>query len=151
MQLPTMPFDPDTRSGHFLTVDTMPKNPDYFDTVPTDVGDLSTMTHQRSTDSLNLRVSREIPLWGIITALAIFAGQAISVYYNQVAQGKDLATVQQTATRIDSKLESVVTAQTELKLKDVERDMRITMLTNRIAVLENALQRPATDQRYPRQ
>lgn len=100
------------------------------------------MTPHRDTDNeANLHINRTIPLWGIVTLLGMVALQAISLYYGQASQGEKIAGVQVSVTAINVKLDSVQVAQNKSDLKDLEHDFKITSLTNRIAALENVLQR----------
>lgn len=98
----------------------------------------------RKTDTVpdeRLTINRTIPLWGLVCALGLFAAQAASLYYGQVSQGEKLVAVQASIAGLVAKLDVVVASQNAAALKDLEHDMKITGLTNRIQAIEGVMQR----------
>lgn len=109
--------------------------------MPSNFQDTAPMTTRATDSEKPVHISREIPLWGILCGLGVFALQAVSLYYGQVSQGEKLIAVQQNVATISAKLDTIVTNQGQSNLKDLEHDLKITALQNRIAAIENVLQR----------
>lgn len=112
-----------------------------------DFEDTSTMLPHRQTDHSDvIRVSRVIPLWGIVTALGIFAANAASMYYGQLSQGEKLISLQANTVQMNSKLDTITSTQNKADLKDLEHDYKlssqyaqITALTARMVDIESTL------------
>lgn len=99
------------------------------------------MQHHRQEDGEPVKITREIPLPWLLSAIGIAILQAGSLYYGQVSQGEKLIAVQSDVSRISAKLDVIVTNQSKADLKDLEHDLKITALQNRIGAIENVLQR----------
>lgn len=98
--------------------------------------------HIRATDvTAPVHIGREIPLWGLITAFALFCAQAASLYYGQVSQGEKLAALIATNVQINLKLDQMTAQLNQSAFKVQEHSYQILDLQTRLTKLENESQR----------
>lgn len=99
-----------------------------------------TQPEEHAIDLPRLRVTREVPLWGILSMLAVIASWGISSYYAQLRQGEEL--IRQGARQVEMviDLRNIGTKIQESMLKTVELSVQVSHLEQRIRALEN--QRP---------
>lgn len=88
-------------------------------------------------DLPRLRVTREVPLWGILSLLGVVAGWGVSSYYGQVEQAKELTRQGVRQIEMVSDLRAIGTRIQESTLKTVELSFQVSNLEQRIRTLEN--------------
>lgn len=86
-----------------------------------------------------VHIDRKIPLWGLLTALAIVAVQAVLMYIEQREQGVALRSIISTQSDTNKQLTEVAKELGNKNLKDVEHDLKLADLERRTAAIETAL------------
>lgn len=98
--------------------------------------------HQRQHDDRDaIRIVREVPLWGLLSGLAVVVAQAFALYYGQERLS---GLVTQQATDIREMRVVVENLRNELgvkNLKDAEHDFQIEALKARLSQIETRGQR----------
>lgn len=82
-----------------------------------------------------VKITREIPLWGILSVVAMLGGQAVSTYYGQAQLTEKVILLTNEVRTMNQELNRATNAQTgfEYKLEDMRR---------RIEAVEDALRPP---------
>lgn len=83
-----------------------------------------------------IKIVREVPLWGLVTALALIAGQAISMFITQARQGDAQVALATQITAQTEQIKHLAQAVTSNNLKDMEHDMKIQQLEKFQAVVQ---------------
>lgn len=97
----------------------------------------------RETDPpAGFRVTREVPLWGLVVTLVGVAGQAIVLWAQVQSLGDKMTSVVNTQQQTTAQLVEISRTLGQTNLKDLEHDIKIQSITNRIVALEGL---------YPRQ
>lgn len=96
------------------------------------------MNHRRSDDPTQVRVTREIPLWGLLTVLGGLACQAVLIWAGQREQ--QLAITQLTAQVAQSaeQLGRMSGALGSQNVKNAEHDWALRDLDRRLQALEHS-------------
>lgn len=93
--------------------------------------------HVREEDQAQIvRVTRDVPLWSIISALVVVGVQAAALYYGQVRQTELLNTQSSTIKELTAQVQQLSVDITKSNLKAVEYDFRIGDLSRRVQQLE---------------
>ena len=94
------------------------------------------MIHHRAGDPPAVKVTREIPLYWLITIVVAGIFQA-GVQYTQNSKLQDLVVTQvEKIDRLDIKLQQLAVEVGQKNLKDVEHDLKIADHERRISVVE---------------
>lgn len=99
----------------------------------------------RAEDDPNVTASidRKIPLWGVLCALAIVAGQAIAVYYGQQQQTRDISQIKSDVSDTRTDVRSALAEINKLTITNVEVKFRLTDLERRLVAVEAQQQQKA--------
>lgn len=96
-------------------------------------------TMHRATDPTGpFKVTREIPLWGIVCFLGLGIGQAVMMWADQREQRQSLEAIRSIATEQTQQLRTLAVEVGAKNLKDVEHDLKIADHERRVSVLEGA-------------
>lgn len=95
--------------------------------------------HHRADDIAPIRITREIPLWGILSFLAMLALNALSMYYGQIEQGKEIRNGNEAIKALSQKVEVLSTAISSKDTKDVEHDFLIADTRRRLDAIETEM------------
>ena len=88
-------------------------------------------------DMPRLRVTKEIPLWGIVTVLAAFAAQAIALYYGLQRQVEEQVRQGLRQTEIAADVRTIANDMQKNSLKAVEQQFATSSLEQRVRILES--------------
>lgn len=77
-----------------------------------------------------VKVTKEIPLWALITCIGAFAGQGVAVYYGQVRQGEKI-------TEMTTELRAVVSKLNDNAVKAATVEYQVNDLQRRVTALES--------------
>lgn len=99
----------------------------------------------RSTDSTHgstpIKVTREIPLWGLMSVAGAALIEAILIWSQLQSLSNTVTSLLTSQLQTTLKLEEISRSMNNGTLKDLEHDLKINSLTNRIAAIENTLPR----------
>lgn len=84
-----------------------------------------------------LRVTREVPAWGLITLVIGVGVQAIVLWAQVQSLGEKLTAVATAQQQTTAQLAEINRSLNTTNLKDLEHDLKIQSLTNRVSALEN--------------
>lgn len=83
------------------------------------------MRHRRSDDAMGnpIRVTREIPLWGILTVIGALGAQGVSAYYGQARLVENVAGLTTEVRALATEVNSLTRTQTgfQFQLEDMRR------------------------------
>lgn len=98
----------------------------------------SVMAHLRSGDSSSVKVTREIPMWGLITAFAAFVFQTVVGWQAQVAANENISrlVLELKETRVE--LRELNGKVGLANITDVKHDMLLIDVERRLQTLEGA-------------
>jgi hypothetical protein len=85
-----------------------------------------------------IRVTREIPLWGIITVLGALGVQAVALYYGQQRLVEELGRQGQRQTEMASDVRSVAGEMQKGSVETMKLTFTVNNLEQRVRTLENA-------------
>ncbi len=105
----------------------------------------------RQTDPIppGVRVTREVPLWGIIVLLLGGLGQAIVAWTQLQSFGDTLRGISVTQQQQSASIAEISRSLNTTNLKDLEHDLKIQSLTNRISAFEALYPRQVLQQVAP--
>lgn len=83
-----------------------------------------------------VKITREIPLWGLILAVVGIVGQAITLYYGQNRQGELIAQQNDLIRDLTVKVAALSESIQKVNLKNVEFEYKISDLDRRVTVIE---------------
>lgn len=86
---------------------------------------------------------REVPAWGLVLLVIAFGGQAIGLWGQFQSLSTSLTTISAQQVTMTAVLGEITRSLNSGNLKDLEHDLKIQSLTNRVAALEAVLQRTA--------
>ena len=89
---------------------------------------------------MTAQIDRKIPLWGVLVALSIVAGQAIAVYYGQQQQGHDVTQIKSDLSDVRMDVHSSLTEINRLTITNVEVKFRLGDIERRLIAVEAQLQ-----------
>jgi hypothetical protein len=92
--------------------------------------------HHRNDDSGPIKVTREIPLWGILTVIGAIAGQGILLWAGQREQSINLGTIGEQIKAQSVEIQRLSVAVGSKDLKDVEHDIKLDDLQRRLNKIE---------------
>lgn len=84
-----------------------------------------------------VRVTREIPLWGILTVIAGLAAQAVALYYGLQRQGEEQARQGQRQVEMAADVRSIASDIQKSALKTVEMSFLIQNIEQRLRIVES--------------
>lgn len=95
--------------------------------------------HVREDDNVdNIKVIREIPLWGILTVLGVVAVQAVAMYITQIDQGKTLVRFEKEQQANSIQLTDVKNAIQSQSINNLKVQYELDTIKARLIVLESA-------------
>lgn len=95
--------------------------------------------HVREDDNAdNIKVIREIPLWGILTVLGVVAVQAVAMYITQIDQGKTLVRFEKEQQANSIQLTDVKNAIQSQSINNLKVQYELDTIKARLIVLESA-------------
>lgn len=101
---------------------------------------MASTRHDDWGNSQQVKVTREIPLWGLVTLLGMFAAQAVGLYYTSQRQGQQLET-------LVADVKTITHDMNKGNVRDAQVDYQILDLQRRIAAVEAALAAAMAQQR----
>ena len=87
------------------------------------------MTHVREEDVPLLKVSREIPVWSLVTGIGLIILQAAGMFFTQLDHGKTLIKLEDRVTTLTAEI-------TKTNMKTVEYDFRLGDIDRRLSRME---------------
>lgn len=90
------------------------------------------MTHTRSDDTPLMKVNREIPVWSLVTCIALIILQAAGMFFTQLEHGKTLI-------KLENQVSTLTVEITKTNMKTVEYDFRLGDIDRRLARMEAQL------------
>lgn len=94
------------------------------------------MMHTRESDTAPIKVTREIPLWALVSALGAFAMQAVALYYGQIDLAKTQAAQTESIRNLTNEVRTLSAAIGAKDMKDLEHDYKIRDLDGRVTKTE---------------
>jgi hypothetical protein len=83
-----------------------------------------------------IRITREIPLWGLVSMLLALGGQAIALYYSQQEQARELARQGARQAEMAADLRSIATDIQKGSLDTAKLNFTVESMQQRLAILE---------------
>lgn len=96
------------------------------------------MQHRQQDPEGPFRVTRAIPMWGILCFLGLGLGQAVLIWANQREQALQLKAIEVAQKEQAEQLRTLAVEVGAKNLKDVEHDLKIADHERRISVIEGA-------------
>jgi hypothetical protein len=98
--------------------------------------------HTRSTDDPLVRINREVPLWSLLTGLALVAAQAAALYYNQQSQTELLKGQAETIKELSRTVTDLSSRIQKVNLDNVRYEFQIQDLDRRVQAIERSPKPP---------
>jgi hypothetical protein len=93
-------------------------------------------------DQRPVHITREIPLWGIITVLGAFAGQAVALYYSNAGLAKSFEEQNTKLTSVAADVRAINAELNQNNLRNAQSGYRLDDLTRRVTAIELVLSTP---------
>jgi hypothetical protein len=101
------------------------------------------MSHrQTDPDNVVLPIDRRLPLWGILSALGMIAGQAALMYMTQREQAISLQQLVVANASLDTQLKELRAEVRGKEAKDYTHDAKLQELEMRLRIIETAKTTP---------
>jgi predicted RND superfamily exporter protein len=97
------------------------------------------MQHHRADDVTPVKITREIPLWGLVSAIGLFAAQAVALYYGQIALTKTQTEQTESIKQLTAEVKSLSNSIQANNVKDVEHDLKLNDLERRVSKNEQVI------------
>lgn len=98
------------------------------------------MTQTRETDTGIIKITREVPLWSLASAIGLVALQAVGLYYRQDDLAKTQITQNESIRSLTAEVKSLGAAISAKDMKDLEHDYKIVDLDRRVTKTELSVQ-----------
>lgn len=83
-----------------------------------------------------IRITREIPLWGIVTGLLALTGQGIALYYGQQSQAQEMARQGAKQAEMAVDIRGIASDIQKSSLETAKLTYEVAGIQQRLAVLE---------------
>jgi flagellar basal body-associated protein FliL len=83
-----------------------------------------------------IKITREIPLYWVLSVVAAIVGQGALVWFTQKSQGDLIAQQNESIKQLTAELRAVTTDLNTGRVKDLEHDLKIADHERRLATLE---------------
>lgn len=97
-------------------------------------------------DHRPVHITREIPLWGILTVLGAFAGQAVALYYSNAGLAKSFDEQNAKLTSVAADVRAINAELNQNNVRNAQSGYRLDDLTRRVTAIELVLSTPAARQ-----
>lgn len=84
-----------------------------------------------------IRITREVPIWGVITALVALGAQAVAMYYGQQEQQRELTRQGVRQAEMAADIRSIATEAQRGNVEMAKLGYAVESLSQRVAVLES--------------